>query len=86
MGRRGPHSGSANTTVPTGYLPVPPEDIPLYLADLGRAVGNDGKLALFFPECAALAAPFLLFRLKRTGFSACRVTATDEGLLVDAAR
>lgn len=72
--------------VPPGYLPVPAEQITRYLANLGRAVGRDGKLALFFPGCGALAAPFLLFRLKREGFSNCTAIATVDGLLMEAWR
>jgi hypothetical protein len=72
--------------VPPGYLPVPPQDASRCLADLGRAAGADGRLALFFPGCLAPAAPAILFRLKREGFSGCRVTATADGLLVDATR
>ena len=85
-GRRGVLSRNATGTVPPGYTRVPREEIAVYLAELGRAVGNDGKLALFFTGCTAVAAPVLLFRLKREGYSACRATATDEGLLVEANR
>lgn len=67
-------------------LTVSPEEIPLYLADLGRAVGKGGRLALFFPGCRAPAAPFILFRLKREGFSDCRAIATPDGLLAEARR
>ena len=84
--RRTPLPGRAGGIAPPGYTPVPPEDIALYLAEFHRAVGNDGKLALFFPDCAAPAAPFLLFRLKREGYSDCRAISTGKGLLVDATR
>jgi hypothetical protein len=47
---------------------------------------SGGRLALFFPDCAAAAAPFVMFRLKREGFSGCRASATREGLLIDALR
>lgn len=85
-GRHGHLSGNAAGSAPPGYTRVPREDIAVYLAELDRAVGNDGKLSLFFPGCTAVAAPFLLFRLKREGYSACRATATGDGLLVDARR
>lgn len=79
--------GSAKTTAgPPGYLNIPPEEITPYLSDLRRAVGKEGRLALFFPGCRALAAPFVLFRLKREGYSNCRAAATPEGLLVEATR
>jgi hypothetical protein len=75
-----------------GTLPGPfngialPGDIPRYLANLGQLVGNDGKLGLFIPGCAPLAAPFLLFRLKREGYSSCCVTAAKDGLRITARR
>jgi hypothetical protein len=73
---------------PPGAVPgaVPPGSIPRYLADLGTPVGNDGKPALFLPGCMPLAAPFLLFRLKREGYSSCRATASRDGLLIEARR
>lgn len=46
----------------------------------------DGFLKIFFSDVFPLAAPFLLYRLKRTGFSGCKVTVTDGGLLVTARR
>ncbi len=73
-------------TIPPGYTPVPREAIPACLAALDREVGTDGKLALFFPNCAVAAAPFLLFRLKREGYSDCRATSTGTGLSLDASR
>ena len=85
-GRRTLRHGSAAVPGESGYTPVPVEDIPLYLCGHDLITGNCGKLALYFPGCAALAAPFLLFRLKREGFSGCRVTVTGDGLLVDATR
>jgi hypothetical protein len=85
-GRHAPPAGSASGEAPPGYTLVPSEAVPLFLAGLDSAVGSDGKLALFFPGCAALAAPFLLFRLKREGYSGCRAIATNDGLLVDATR
>ncbi len=70
----------------SGSLTVLPESILYCLADLGRSVDPDGRLALFFPGCLAFAAPAVLFRLKREGYSNCRATATSEGLLVEATR
>lgn len=49
---------------------------------MGRFLDEGGELRLFFPECLAPAAPFLLFRLKREGFSRCSVEATERGLLL----
>jgi hypothetical protein len=41
---------------------------------------------LFFPDTHALAAPFLLFRMKRKGFSSSRVKVQGGGLLLTATR
>ena len=49
---------------------------------MGRLLNSRGELRLFFPNCLAIAAPVLLFRLKREGFSRCFVEASDRGLLV----
>jgi hypothetical protein len=65
---------------------VSPGDVSFAPADLERATGPDGTLTLRMPRCAAPAAPFVLFRLKRSGFSDCRAIATKEGLLVEARR
>ncbi|HEX8961148.1 MAG TPA: hypothetical protein VF775_06220 [Geobacteraceae bacterium] len=78
----GPDAGGAFS----GCRTAPPESIPCCLADLGRAVGAEGRLALFFPGCLVFAAPALLFRLKREGYSNGRATVTTEGLLVEATR
>ena len=78
-------SGAAKVMA-SGYLSALPKEIPWYLANLGRVVGADGKLSLFFPGCRAPAAPFVLYRLKREGFSGCTATVTPDGLLVKAAR
>jgi hypothetical protein len=47
-----------------------------------RLLNARGELQLFFPHCLAIAAPAILFRLKREGFSRCSVEASDRGLLV----
>lgn len=41
---------------------------------------------LFFPKTCFLAAPFLLFRMKRRGFSDSKVTIQNGGLLLTATR
>jgi hypothetical protein len=41
---------------------------------------------LFFPDTHAFAAPFLLFRMKRRGFSSSRVTVENGSLLLTATR
>lgn len=74
------------SSTPPGFTPVVPADIPLILADPSRAATAEGELALFFPGCPALAAPFLLFRLKRLGFSRCRARVVPTGLTLAARR
>lgn len=83
-----PLQGSARyaSTVPPGFIPVAPADIPFYLADFDRSLSREGELAYFFIGCPAIAAPFLLFRLKRRGFSRCRAEARDGGLALTARR
>ena len=70
----------------TGYLTVTPEIRRSLLAALARPTPAKARLALFFPGCLALAAPLLLFHLKRCGWSRCRVTASSDGLRLDALR
>ena len=53
---------------------------------MGRFLDAGGELRLFFPDCLSIAAPFILFRLKREGFSRCSVLASDRGLLVQGRR
>ena len=90
---RWPHTrGSADPSPPEirrrkyGCRWVGPADIPVCLGNLCQAVTPQGELALFFPDCVALAAPFVLFHLKRTGFSNCRVTVASDGLMLHGAR
>jgi hypothetical protein len=70
----------------SGLLVISGDNVRFYLADLDRAIVRKGELRLLFPGCLALAAPFLLFRLKREGFSNCRILMSDEGLLLTAIR
>ena len=67
-------------------IAVRSDNVCFYLADLNRAINPQGELRLLFPGCLALAAPLLLFRLKREGFSNCRALMTAEGLLLCATR
>ena len=59
---------------------------PSFLAEPGYPGNPAGEMRLFFSRVMAIAAPFILFRLKRSGFSGCRVTVTDGGLMVTASR
>ena len=60
-----------------------PEDI---RGGMGLFLDAEGELRFFFAECRPVAAPALLFRLKREGFSRCSVTVEGRGLLVRARR
>jgi hypothetical protein len=62
------------------------EEIRFYLGDLNRGVDQQRELKLLFSGCLPFAAPFLLFRLKLSGFSNCRVLMKEEGLLLYATR
>ena len=53
---------------------------------MGLYLDASGELRLFIPECRGLAAPVVLFRLKREGFSRSRVRMVDGGLLIEARR
>ncbi len=53
---------------------------------MGRFLDDAGELRLFFPDSLPIAAPFILFRLKREGFSRCSVHASHQGLLVQGRR
>lgn len=81
-----PHSKNVRYNRGTADITVRSDNVRFYLADLNRAVNQRGELRLLFPDCLALAAPLLLFRLKREGFSNCRALMTDEGLLLCAIR
>lgn len=69
-----------------GYTQILPEHAPLYLANLDAAVNQRRELALFFKGCLMPAAPFLLFRLKREGFSSCRIAVLPDGIALNAHR
>jgi len=65
----------------------PPEQkYPLFHPDQTFVAVQDGTTGIFISNVLPLAAPFILFRLKRTGFSGCRVIVKDGGLLVTASR
>jgi len=67
-------------------IEVPVKKIPLFLSDPAHASGPNGTLGFFIPLVFPLAAPFLLYRLKRTAYSGCRIIVKDRGLLVFATR
>jgi hypothetical protein len=53
---------------------------PREIAGMDRFLGSGGGFEVFFPGGLPIAAPFMLFRLKRQGYSACSVKAADGGL------
>lgn len=71
-------------TVTTGSLRE--QKNPLFHPDQECIAGPDGTTGFFIDNVLPLAAPFILFRLKRSGFSGCRVTVQEGGLLVKAIR
>lgn len=44
------------------------------------------RVSIIFLSAGIVAAPFLLFRMKRSGYSACRVSVVPEGLHLTARR
>lgn len=52
----------------------------------GLFLGFADGCTFFVPGAFSLAAPFVLFRLKRWGYSGCRVSANPEGLRIEARR
>ncbi|MBU5638487.1 hypothetical protein KOM00_17305 [Geomonas sp. Red69] len=68
---------------PGGVRRCDPADI---RGGMGLYLDASGELRLFVPSCRGLAAPFVLFRLKREGFSRCSVRITEGGLLIQARR
>jgi hypothetical protein len=65
---------------------IAPSEFPAALSDLNRLLRPDGTLELFFERALPPAAPLLLFRLKRNGFSGCRAVTTPDGILLTALR
>jgi hypothetical protein len=80
------YNRTATAESSSGHITVNGNNVRFYLADLNRVINREGELRLLFPGCLSVAAPLLLFRLKRAGFSNCRALMTDEGLLLCAIR
>ncbi len=85
-GTAGCNNRKAATEPSSEDIAVRSDNIRFYLADLNHAINPQGELRLLFPGCLALAAPLLLFRLKREGLSNCRVLMTADGLFLSATR
>jgi len=71
---------------PPSPRPVAAAELPWLFANLHGNLDDAGNLALLFPGALPLTAPFLLFRLKRLGYSACRATVDGNGLILTASR
>jgi hypothetical protein len=76
---RPPSPPDVGNTTPRGVLCR-------FLADPSTALDEAGRFALPLPYCSRLASPFILYRLKGLGFSACRIHGTAGGLLVEGRR
>jgi hypothetical protein len=63
-----------------GTTRIPPAAFAAVVGSLENYLQADGTLQLLFAGAAAPAAPFLLFRLKRSGYSACCAAATPDGI------
>jgi hypothetical protein len=71
---------------PGFYVTVLPEDLHSFFSDPGDAYDSHKTLTIFIPDVLSLTATFLLFYLKRNGFSGCRAEVANGGLIVHAAR
>ena len=65
---------------------IPPTAFAALLPALDACLKPDGSLELLFEGAIAPAAPFLLYHLKRNGFSDCKAVVTREGILLTARR
>lgn len=66
--------------VGSGILRIPPEAFAAVLLNLGFCLRPEGEVELLFEGALAPAAPFLLFHLKRKGFSDCKAVISPEGI------
>jgi hypothetical protein len=71
---------------PGCYLTVVPEDLHSFFSAPGEAYDSHKTITIFIPAVLPVTAPFLLFYLKRNGFSGCRAEVANGGLIVRAAR
>lgn len=71
---------------PIDYLPVDAAGLYRHLQEEASPGNPLGSIRLFIPRVSPLAAPFILFYLKRNGFSGCRVEVVSGGLAVRAIR
>jgi len=69
-----------------GITRIRAEECAAALSDFSRLLRPDNKLELLFEGVLPPAAPFLLYRLKSSGFSGCRAITSTEGILLTAMR
>jgi hypothetical protein len=79
-------NGAPGVTSPLAAHSREPLLLQTALANIATGIDQDGQLRLQIPGCHSLAAPFILFRLKRSGFSACQVIHENGGLTISARR
>jgi len=63
-----------------------PEALLTCLRDFSRTATLQEGCTFLVPGAFSLAAPFVLFRLKRWGYSGCRVSADQDGLRIEVRR
>jgi|SRR6185369_10405447 len=69
-----------------GTTRIAADDYAAALSDISRLLRPDNRVELLFEDALSPAAPFLLYRLKSSGFSGCRAIASAEGILLTALR
>jgi hypothetical protein len=60
--------------------------IATFLNNPESALDNSGTLAIAIPCCSCIVSPLILFRLKRLGFSACRIWNENGSLFLKGSR
>jgi hypothetical protein len=68
------------------YITVYPKNLHAFFSANVDTFDAKQATTIFIPEVLPLTAPFLLFYLKRNGFSGCRAEVAHGGLIVHAAR
>jgi hypothetical protein len=71
---------------PVGMTRITAADFTAALSDISRLLRPDDRLELLFEGALSPAAPFLLYRLKSSGFSECCAVASAEGIFLTATR
>ncbi|HXC93044.1 MAG TPA: hypothetical protein VN652_03485 [Geobacteraceae bacterium] len=69
-----------------GVTRITTEEYASALSGFSKLLRPDNRLELFFEGALSPAAPFLLYRLKSSGFSGCRATASSGGIFLTATR